>query len=394
MTDTDTDTTARDETPETSSMTVLDHLAELRSTLMWALGMALVAAIAAWFVSDWIIETLLAPVQEAGQETLYFQAPMEGLLLKIKASAVMGLLFVLPLILYKIYSFVMPGLLAKEKRVVTPLLVTATALFYVGVSFCYAVLLPLVIRFALSFATESLQPWLTASSYFDLAARLCLAFGLLFELPMVVFALSWVGVVDPRTLLKGWRYAFLLILGVSALLTPPDIISQVLLGGPVMLLYIISVLISMLVRKRQRQAKERERELERQEEMAYRKARAQERKRQRELELEQERAERGETAEPEDEGADEGPDEDPDEDPDEGEGNTKSSAPEARPAPGTEPRVEEAPDRDPDAEDPPWVRREPPASTGNGDDEAGGGPDGETSGDGNEDRDPDDRESN
>jgi sec-independent protein translocase protein TatC len=383
VTDTEPDTTAKDKTPESSSMTVLDHLAELRSTLMWALGMAFAAAIAAWFVSDWIIETLLAPVQEAGQETLYFQAPMEGFLLKLKASAVMGLLFVLPLILYKIYSFVMPGLLPKEKRIVTPLLVSATGLFYVGVGFCYVVLLPLVIRFALSFATESLQPWLTASSYFDLAARLCLAFGLLFELPMVVFALSWVGVVDPRTLLKGWRYAFLLILGVSALLTPPDIISQVLLGGPVMLLYIVSVLISMLVRKRQRESKERELELERQEEMAYRKARAQERKRQRELELEQERAERGETAEPEDDAGS-----------DAGEGETKPPAPEARPAPGAEPRVDEAPDRDPDAEDPPWVRPKPPTPTGSGDEEAGDGPSDDDGGDGSEDRDPDDRESN
>ena len=387
---TESDPTAQDKTPDTTSMTVLDHLAELRSTLMWALGMAFVAAIAAWFVSDWIIETLLAPVQEAGQETLYFQAPMEGFLLKLKASAVMGLLFVLPLILFKIYRFVTPGLLPKEKRVVTPLLVSATGLFYVGVGFCYVVLLPLVIRFALSFATESLQPWLTASSYFDLAARLCLAFGLLFELPMVVFALSWVGVVDPRTLLKGWRYAFLLILGVSALLTPPDIISQVLLGGPVMLLYIVSVLISMLVRKRQREAKDRERELERQEEMAYRKARAQERKRERELELARERDERGEPAEPEDDVDDAGG----------GEGKTKDDAPEARPAPGTEPRVEEAPDREPDAEDPPWVRPGPPTSPEAGEDDDVGetGDDGEPGAGGDRTgrggRDPDDRESN
>ena len=96
-----------------------------------------------------------------------------------------------PLILYRIYMFVLPGLLPREKRVVTPLLVAATALFYVGVLFCYMILLPLVVRFALSFATESMQPWLTVGSYFAMAARLCLAFGLLFELPMVVFALSW-----------------------------------------------------------------------------------------------------------------------------------------------------------------------------------------------------------
>ena len=113
------------------------------------------------------------------------------------------------------------------------------------------VLLPLVIRFALGFATEAMQPWLTVGSYFSMTARLCLAFGLLFELPMVVFALSWARVVHPKTMLKGWRWALLAILVASAVLTPPDVISQILLAGPVMLLYVGSVLISMVVRRRE-----------------------------------------------------------------------------------------------------------------------------------------------
>ncbi len=235
---------------DAASMTVLEHIAELRATLLRAFGLAAVAAILAWFFSDAIVNALLRPAQEAGQETLYFSAPMEAFLLKLKASAIVGLFLVLPLVLHQIYRFVMPGLLPREKRVVTPLLVAATSLFYLGVAFCFFVLLPMVVRFMLSFATESLQPWITANSYFDMAARLCLAFGLLFELPMVVFALSWVGVVNPRTLLRGWRYALVLILAVSAALTPPDVISQVMLAGPVMVLYLGSVLLSMLIRRR------------------------------------------------------------------------------------------------------------------------------------------------
>lgn len=236
-----------------TGMTVLEHIAELRTTLLWAVGLAFGAAILAWFFSDFIVDELLRPAREAGQETLYFQAPMEAFLLKLKASAVVGGLLVLPLVMYKIYAFVLPGLHPHEKRMVTPLLVAATLLFYVGVGFCFVVLLPLVIKFMLGFQTEHLVPWINAASYFDMAARLCLAFGLLFELPMVVFALSWVGVVNPRTLLKGWRYALILILAVSAMLTPPDVISQVLLAGPVMLLYLASVLISMAVRRRRDQ---------------------------------------------------------------------------------------------------------------------------------------------
>jgi len=107
-----------------------------------------------------------------------------------------------------------------------------------------------VIRFALGFSTESLQPWLTAGAYFNMVARLCLAFGLLFELPMVVFALSWAGVVSPSLLLRGWRYALVIVLVVAAVLTPPDAISQLLLAIPVMFLYIGSCLISIVVTRR------------------------------------------------------------------------------------------------------------------------------------------------
>lgn len=235
---------------ELKQMGFLDHLQELRVTLFWVLGIVIVATVGTWFFSQHIIDLLLKPAQEAGQQTLYFQDPMGGFMLRLKASLVVGVLVGFPLILHRTYMFVLPGLLPREKRIVTPLLFSATALFYTGVLFCFLVLLPLVIRFAMSFATEAMQPWLTVDAYFSMAARLCLAFGLLFELPMVVFALSWARVVHPRTLLKGWRYALVSILVVSAILTPPDVISQVLLAGPVMLLYLGSVVISMIVRRR------------------------------------------------------------------------------------------------------------------------------------------------
>ncbi len=233
-------------------MTMLEHIAELRRDILWSLALAIAGAVVAWFFSDQIVNELLEPARKAGQESLYFTAPMEAFLLKLKASTAVGLFLVLPLILFKLYSFVTPGLHPHEKRVVTPMLVAATGLFYVGVAFCFFILLPLVIRFAMGFATEQLQPWLTAREYFGLAVRLCLAFGLLFELPMVVLALSWAGVVQPRSLLRGWRYALVLILVVSAVLTPPDVISQIMLAGPVMVLYLASVIVAMLMQRRRR----------------------------------------------------------------------------------------------------------------------------------------------
>ena len=236
----------------TGEMSVLEHIADLRSTLLWAMGLALAAATGAWFFSETIVEVLFLPVIEGGAESLYFRGPMDAFLIRMKAAFVVGLFLVLPLILYKIYSFVMPGLHAAERRVVTPMLFAATALFYVGVAFCFLVLLPLVVRFGLSWSTSYMQPLLEVDRYFGFAARLCMAFGLLFELPMVVFVLAWVGVVKPMTLLKGWRYALVSILAVAAVLTPPDLVSQVLLAGPVMVLYIASVLVAMLVRRKRK----------------------------------------------------------------------------------------------------------------------------------------------
>lgn len=321
-----------------SSMTVLEHLAELRKTLLWALAMAFGAAILAWFFSDHIVDALLRPAHDAGQQTLYFQKPMEAFMLKLKSSAVVGLFLVFPLILHRIYLFVAPGLLPKEKRVVMPLVVASTLLFYTGVGFCFTVLLPLVIRFALGFATEGLQPWLTAESYFDMAARLCFAFGILFELPMVVFVLSWVGLVDPRKLLRGWRYALVMILIVSAVLTPPDVISQILLTGPVMLLYVISLLVAILVRRRRDRERDRlrledeaEQAAERAAELAARREAAREATARRRAEREQEATERAE------------------------ESSTSSGDPD------TVARLDEAPDPPEDGvpPDPPWVREHP-----------------------------------
>jgi len=236
--------------PDGGEMTMLQHIEELRKVVIWAFGLAVLASVVAWFFSDQIVDALLEPARKAGQQSLYFTAPMEAFLLKLKASTAVGLFLVLPLILYKAYGFIVPGLYSREKKFVTPLVVAATGLFYVGVLFCYLVLMPMVIRFAIGFQTESLVPLLTAREYFALAVRLCLAFGLLFELPMVIFALSWAGLVEPKTLLSGWRYALVAILVVSAILTPPDPISMVMLAGPVMVLYLASVLISLAVKRK------------------------------------------------------------------------------------------------------------------------------------------------
>jgi len=135
---------------------------------------------------------------------------------------------------------------------VTPLLLATTLLFYTGVAFAFLVVIPQVVTFLLSFGTDNLSSLIGVGPYFSFVSRLCLAFGLVFELPLLVLFLSLIGVVNPKMLLRTWRYAVVAIAGLSAFLTPPDVISQVMMAGPVLLLYMGSVVVSIAVTRNRR----------------------------------------------------------------------------------------------------------------------------------------------
>ncbi len=235
------------------SMSLIEHLEELRTTLIQSFVAAAVATALCWFFSARLLDLLVQPIADHG---VYFTAPNEAFLTRIKLSAVVGLFLVLPFIFFKAYSFVIPGLYGRERRVVTPLLIASTGLFYLGVAFAFLVVTPQVIRFMLGFGTAHMEPLIGIGPYFAFVARLCLAFGVIFELPLVVLFLSLIGVVDPRWLLGKWRYAVVFITVFAAVLTPPDVASQVMMAVPVLVLYIASVLISMAVTSRRRRARE------------------------------------------------------------------------------------------------------------------------------------------
>jgi sec-independent protein translocase protein TatC len=236
------------------SMSFLDHLEELRRVLIHSVVAGVAAAILCWFWSGPLLDILVRPVQEHG---VFFTRPNEAFVTRLKLAAVCGLFLVLPFVLWKVYGFVLPALYRRERRVVTPLILASTLLFYLGVAFSFLVVCPAVIRFLLTFGTEVMQPLIGIGPYFSFVAQLSLAFGLVFELPVLVFFLSLAGIVDPRRLLSGWRYALLLIVVVAAVLTPPDIFSQLAMAIPVSLLYISSVLVSIAAtRRRRREARD------------------------------------------------------------------------------------------------------------------------------------------
>jgi sec-independent protein translocase protein TatC len=236
-------------------MTIIDHLEDLRRALVHSLLAALLAAILCWFWSKPLLDLLIKPILSAA-EGIYFHAPIEAFMTRLKIAAVCGIFVVMPFIFYKIYGFILPGLYERERRVVTPLLISSTALFYLGVVFAYVIVIPKVVAFMLSFGTETMQPLIGIGAYFAFVARLCLAFGAVFQLPLVILFLSIIGLVNPRMLLRTWRYAVLLIVIFAAVLTPPDIFSQLAMALPVVLLYLSSVLVAMLVTRRRRERAE------------------------------------------------------------------------------------------------------------------------------------------
>lgn len=247
------------ETPG-GEMTLLDHLEELRSVLLQALIAVSVATIGCWFLSRFLLDLLVKPIT-AADNLVYFNQPAEAFMIRMKLAMVCGVFLVLPLVLVRIYRFVLPGLYARERKVVTPLLVASVLLFYLGVAFAYVVLIPQVMVFMLNYATAYMQPLIGIGSYFSFVAKLCLAFGLVFELPLLILLLTSLGLVSPQVLWKGWRYALLVIVTVSALLTPPDVFSQIVMAGPVMLLYLGSVGVALVVeRRRERRELHRDRD--------------------------------------------------------------------------------------------------------------------------------------
>ncbi len=225
-------------------MSFLEHLDEFRGVLMHSLIAFLVASILVWFFSGRVLDFL---INDIPVESLNYFAPSEAFMARLKMSFVLGVMIAFPVILTKVWHFVAPGLFDKERKKVYPFLVASSILFYAGVLFCYLILIPIVLDFLLGFGTDKLNPVISVSSYFAFVARLCLTFGIVFQLPVVILVLSMLGIVTPRLLLRQWRYAVLIIFVVAAVLTPPDPASQVLMALPVLLLYIGSVLVAFVV---------------------------------------------------------------------------------------------------------------------------------------------------
>jgi sec-independent protein translocase protein TatC len=218
-------------------MPFLEHLEELRRRLIVSLLSILVLSIAGYFFSEQMLAFLTRPLDE-----VYFMGVTEAFAVKIKVALLFGLFAALPVIFYQMWMFVAPGLYPRESRLVVPVVSAMFVFFLGGAAFCFFVVLPIGIEFLLGFGGEELKPMIMIGKYISFVGWMTVAFGAVFELPVVTFVLGRVGVVDAKMLRHGRRYAIVGILIVAAIATPsPDVFSQLLLAGPLYLLYEISI---------------------------------------------------------------------------------------------------------------------------------------------------------
>ncbi len=226
-----------------------DHLAELRSRLFKILVAVVIGTAAAWNFSEVIFRYLLQPAVAAlgdGDRPLQAIAPTEIFFTYLKCALLAGFVFSLPVFFWQLWAFIAPGLYAAEKKAIGPFVVVSTLLFAGGAIFGYVMVFPLMFDFLSSFDSDFVQSAWTMREVFALTTRLFLAFGIAFELPVLVFFLAMAGIVDVPTLLRGTPYAVLMVFVTAAVLTPPDWVSQVFLAVPMVGLYLIGVGVAWL----------------------------------------------------------------------------------------------------------------------------------------------------
>ena len=227
-------------------MHLTDHLEELRKRLIFAFIAIAVATVGAYFFSEDLFRLLMAPLLGVMPNNggLIFTSLTETFFTYLKISLLAGFFAASPVIIYQVWRFSAPGLYAKERRYVFPFVFFATIFFVGGAMFGYFVVFPFGFKFFMGFATDFITPMPTVKEYFSFAVRLLFAFGVVFELPVVTAFLALFGLVTSQTLADKRKYAILGSFVVAALLTPPDVISQLMMAGPIIVLYEMSVIVA------------------------------------------------------------------------------------------------------------------------------------------------------
>ena len=240
-------------------LSLRDHLLELRQRLKWAVIWLMLGFCASYYWSQPIFHFLMRPVFAAlpeGEKALHFSSSVEPFLIYLKVGLYAGLFVASPFIFWQIWLFVAPGLYRRERRTIAPFVAAATLFFVGGAVFCYLVILPPAFQFLISTAGPDIKPVLMMDDQLGLVMMLLLAFGIIFELPLILTLLAMIGVVDHKFLSKYRRHAIVLNVIVAAVVTPTgDPFNLALMALPMLLCYELGVLGAWLFGKKDQQAR-------------------------------------------------------------------------------------------------------------------------------------------
>lgn len=257
---------------EEQKMSLIEHLSELRKRIIVSLVSLLVAFIITFSFSEKIFEILLFPLnytptfsikeglvfvpdQKLQNTKLVFLGPAEAFWMNMKIALVSGFILVIPVIFYEIWRFISPGLYQHEKKYILPFVLSATVLFLIGVVFCYFIVLPFAMSFLLTYKVgDFLMPMLSVGLYIDFLLKFILAFGFVFELPILILIATRMGLITPQTLKKYRRLAIVLAFITAAIITPtPDAFNQTLMAIPMIILYEVGIWVSIILNKKREQ---------------------------------------------------------------------------------------------------------------------------------------------
>ncbi len=230
--------------------TIVEHLAELRKRVFAILLIAILASSVSYFYIDKLISEVLKYAEEMN---LVYLTPPELFIASIKIAIVTGLIVASPLIFYQIWLFIKPGLVLEEKKYILISLYAGIFFFALGITFAYKIIVPITINFFLGFQVEGIRPMISFASYIGFISSLLFSFGLVFEMPMIIVTLTKLRLITPQILTKNRKIVVLAIFILATILTPPDVVSQVLLALPMLLLFELSVIFSKLIMKKRKE---------------------------------------------------------------------------------------------------------------------------------------------
>ena len=224
------------------------HIADLRKRLMISSAFFVIAFFACFFIYDVILGWMMVPIEAVLPEGSRMVAieVQETFFTALKVAFFSAFLVSLPVIFWQFWLFMSPGLYENEKKLVIPFVISATFMFLVGASFAYYVVVPYGFEFLVTFGSQVVAVMPSIGKYVTFFTKLMFGFGIAFEMPVITFFLATIGLVNDEMLKSFFKYAIVLIFVLSALLTPPDIITQFLMAGPLIILYGVSIYIAKI----------------------------------------------------------------------------------------------------------------------------------------------------